>query len=179
MISRDNAHQNKGLRENPDFRAMHEGDITSAVKLISRAMNPDEGRQAKETFQFHFSCTAAGIDDGRSYYVLEARDSIYGIAGLHRYIWGPPENVWLAWFAVDPDRHGAGLGKSLLSESLSIARRKGHTRMFIETYSTPEFARARTFYQKQGFTEAGKIQSYLPDGGDMVVFCRNLHPIRS
>jgi GNAT superfamily N-acetyltransferase len=178
MISRDNSQHNKGLQDNPDFRTMTARDISSTVKLISRAMNPDEGQQARETFQFHFSCAAASIDDGRAYYVLDNRDSIYGIAGLHRYIWGPPENVWLAWFAVAPERHGTGLGKSLLSEAISIARQRGHSRMFIETYSTQEFARARNFYQAQGFTEAGKIQSYLPDGGDMVIYCRDLEQMR-
>ena len=47
-------------------------------------------------------------------------------------------------------------------------------KFFIETYSTPEFARARAFYEAQGFTQIGEIQSYLPNGGDMVIFYKDL-----
>ena len=69
---------------------MTDGDIYPVVDLISRAMNPEEGNQALETFRFHFSCRRSGIDDGRTYYVLTETSAILGIMGLHRYLWGPP-----------------------------------------------------------------------------------------
>lgn len=168
-------------RPNPDsrpadplLRPMVDTDIDSVVQLISRAMNPDEGRQALKTFQFHFSCKYHGINDGRSYYVLAEGSSARGIAGLHHYLWGPPENVWLAWFAVDPDLHGQGFGTLLLNAIIHKAKQLGYMKLFIETYSTPEFARARAFYRTQGFTQAGRVQSYLSNNGDMVVFSKDL-----
>ncbi|MBI5934736.1 MAG: GNAT family N-acetyltransferase [Chloroflexi bacterium] len=153
---------------------MVESDIDSVVNLIARAMNLDEGNQARDTFAFHFSCKRYGIDDGRTYYVLPGPAALKGIAGLHHYHWGPQENVWLAWFALDPSLHGQGLGKFLLEAVATKARGLGFTKFFIETYSTPAFARARAFYQAQGFTQAGSIHSYLPDGGNMVVFSKDL-----
>ena len=98
-----------------------------------------------------------------------------GLAGLHHYCWGPPENVWLSWFAVEPERHGTGLGPLLLSAMTEEAQKRGFQRFFIETYSTPEFARARAFYAAQGFQEVAKIPTWLSNGGDMVVFLKNLH----
>jgi len=156
------------------LRPMMERDIHPVVCLISRAMNSDEGRQAQETFRFHFSCKHHGLNDGRRYYVLLDDSEVTGIAGLHHYVWGPPENVWLAWFAVDPDLHATGLGTFLLDAITRKARLLGYTKLFVETYSTHEFARARQFYRAKAFTEAGHVQAYLGNAGNMVVFSKDL-----
>jgi GNAT superfamily N-acetyltransferase len=156
------------------LRPMVERDIHPVVCLIGRAMNSDEGRQAQETFHFHFSCKHHGLNDGRRYYVLMDDSYIAGIAGLHHYVWGPPENVWLAWFAVEPELHARGLGTFLLDAITREARQLGYTTLFVETYSTPDFAQARRFYQAKGFTEAGHVRAYLGNAGDMIVFSKDL-----
>lgn len=97
-----------------------------------------------------------------------------GIGGLHHYCWGPPENVWLSWFAVEPESQGRGLGVILLAAMTAEAHKRGYRRLFIETYSTSEFARARAFYAAQGFQAVAAIPSWQSDGGDMVVFFKNL-----
>lgn len=154
---------------------MTPADIVPCIRLIRRAMDGDEARQARQTFRFHFACRRHGLDDGRAYYVLAAATSLCGLVGLHHYHWGPPENVWLAWFAVDPAWQGRGLGTLLLEAMTHEARRLGYKKLFIETYSTPVFARARAFYRSQGFIQAGTVRSYLSgDAGDMVVFLKNL-----
>jgi GNAT superfamily N-acetyltransferase len=153
---------------------MLEADVEAVARLISNAMNADEGDQARETLDFHFTCRLHGMDDGRTYYVLADTTGIQGVVGLHRYLWGPPEIVWLAWFAVDPNVRGTGCGKRLLDYILDRATNRGYRRLYIETYSTPEFAAARRFYEAKGFVLAGGVQSYLPDGGDMVVYAREL-----
>lgn len=153
---------------------MSEGQIDEAVRLISTAMNIEEGNQARATFDRHFECKRLGIDDGRTYQVLLLDDIVKGISGLHHYSWGPRENVWLAWFAVDPSLHGQGLGSLLLNAVTQMARQAGYVKFFIETYSTPDFARARNFYEAQGFQPAGHVDSYLPDGGDMIVYYKDL-----
>jgi len=156
------------------LRPLAQRDIPVVARLISRAMNADEGRQAQATLDFHFACKRHGIDDGRRYYVLTHDSALTGIAGLHYYVWGPPENVWLAWFAVDPDLHARGLGTFLLDAITSKARQLGYTKLFVETYSTPDFAKARRFYQAKGFTEAGHVRAYLANAGDMIVFSKDL-----
>ena len=156
------------------LRPMVDADTESVVCLIERAMNPDEALQARKTFEFHFTCRHHALDDGRTYFVLVEDSRIRGVAGLHHYLWGPAENVWLAWFAVDPTQHRRGLGRRLLEFVVNRAHQLGYMKIFIETYSTPEFAKARAFYQARGFFRAGGIDSYLSDGGNMVVFCKDL-----
>lgn len=161
-------------RDECRLRPMVERDIHPVVCLISRAMNSDEGRQAQETFRFHFSCKHHGLNDGRRYYVTINDSDLAGIAGLHHYVWGPPENVWLAWFAVNPNLHARGFGTFLLDAITRKATQLGYTKLFVETYSTPDFARARRFYQAKGFAEAGHVHAYLPNAGDMIVFSKDL-----
>lgn len=156
------------------FAPMREEHIGRTVSLVSRAMNPEEGGYAAQTLHLHFSARKAGIDDGRVLHVLADRGRIVGTAGLHHYAWGPPENVWLSWFALDPNLHGRGLAASLLEAVAEDARQRNFMNLYIETYSTPLFARARGFYRAQGFAEVGGIPRWLPDGGSMVVFYKDL-----
>jgi len=162
-----------GLGE-PILRAFLETDAIPAVDLISRAMIAEEGAYAEKTFREYFASRAYAIDDGRELFVLADGDKIIGITGLHHYVWGPPTNVWLSWFAVDPEVHGRGLGSRLMAATLELARERGFSQLFIETYSSPTFEKARAFYAARGFERVGAIRGYMPDGAEMVVFRRAL-----
>ncbi len=153
---------------------MGEGDIEAAAALVARAMNVDEGRWAARTMRFHYGCQTHGLDDGRSYFVRWQGDAIVGLVGLHHAVWGPEENVWLAWFAVDPDWQGKGLGRELLVAVERIAAARGFRKLLVETYEHPDFDKARRFYERNGFQHAGQIMDYLPDGSPMVVYARRL-----
>lgn len=153
-------------------------DIEPVTNLIGQTMNESEGYQALQTFQFHFDCNSVGINDGRSYYVFMEDNSIVGVVGLHHEIWGPPESVWLAWFAVRPDMRSRGVGGTLLDFVIEKAKIQGYMKLFIETYSTPEFSAARTFYRARGFSVAGGVKNYLPGGGTMVIFAKELSDAR-
>ncbi len=160
--------------ENFALRPMEEADIGRAVSLICRAMNADEGGYAAQTLHLHFTSRKSGVDDGRFLYVLGDGIKIAGVAGLHHGPWGPPENVWLSWFALDPRFQRQGLGSAMLQAVIREARRSHFMNLYIETYSTPEFARARKFYRAHGFRQVGHIQSIMPTGGDAVVFYKSL-----
>lgn len=153
---------------------MTAADASAAADLVARAMDPNEGAYAAETFKFHFACADKAIDDGRHLFVLEEHGRVLGIVGLHFYVWGPPQNVWLSWFAVDPDNQGSGLGGRLLAASMDEARKLGYEKVFIETYANDTFTKATRFYIAQGFHVAGTIANYLPDGSSMVVLSRSL-----
>jgi hypothetical protein len=84
----------------PILRPFLEADAKAAADLIARAMNAEEGTYAEKTFREYFASRANAIDDGRELFVLADGDKIIGITGLHNYVWGPPMNVWLSWFAV-------------------------------------------------------------------------------
>lgn len=156
------------------LRPMEEPEIGQAVTLISRAMNLEEGGYAAQTFHQHFSCRRQEIDDGRRVFVLAGGSKIIGVVGLHHYAWGPPENVWLSWFALDPPLHGQDIASFMMDAAIAEARNHHFMKLFIETYSTPEFARARAFYAAQGFAECGALPGWLPSGASMVVFYKDL-----
>ncbi len=156
------------------LEAMGEADIEAAAGLVARAMNADEGRWAARTMQFHFGCQAHGLDDGRVYYVSKHDSAVVGLVGLHHVIWGPEQNVWLAWFAVDPDYQGRGLGRRLLAAIEGTAREKGFRKLLIETYEHADFDKARRFYERNDFRQAGQVSDYLPDGSPMIVYAKRL-----
>lgn len=166
--------RNEAAINSSSLSAMHVADAESVVALISRAMNESEGRWARKTIRYHFNCHDHGIDDGRRYFVHRESRRIVGIVGLHHYPWGPPTNVWLAWFAVEPEMQGKGRGTALLAHAESRARAQGYSRMLIETYEHPDFQRARAFYERRGYARVGGIEGYLPDGSAMVVYGKRL-----
>lgn len=163
-----------------NIKKMAYTDVGQAATLISRAMNPDEGRWARKTMEYHFKCGSYGIDDGRSIFLWrlpERAGLITGIVGLHHYAWGPEQNVWLSWFAIEPKMQGRGHGRALLEVIEAKATALGYTKLLVETYSSPDFEKARGFYVSQGFDEVGYIENYLNEA-DMIVYEKELNHAR-
>jgi GNAT superfamily N-acetyltransferase len=156
------------------LRPIQAEDLDAVAALVGRAMNADEEVYARNALAEHFEARRMGFHDGRNLYVLPHEGRIIAVTGLHFYSWGPPENVWLSWFAVDPSFQGIGLGKALLVLTAEIAREQGRRKLLVETYSSPAFERARRFYASQGFSPAGGVRDYMADGADMVVYSRLL-----
>jgi GNAT superfamily N-acetyltransferase len=153
---------------------MQERDIEVVCSLIAAAMSGEEAIRSNKSFNFHFTCKAHGLDDGRQYYTCTVDGRLVGLTGLHHYEWGPAENVWLAWFAVHPDFQRQGIGRYLLQETQQLAQARGYHKLFIETYDHPDFATARQFYTACGFTQAGEINHYLPGPYNMIVYLKDL-----
>jgi GNAT superfamily N-acetyltransferase len=149
-------------------------DMEEAAALVGRAMNADEGRWAARTMRFHLGCRQHNLDDGRMYYLWRQGGAIAGLVGLHHTIWGPEQNVWLAWFAVDPAWQGRGLGRRLMAAIEELAVAKGYRTLLVETYEHADFARARRFYEDSGFLEVGRIADYLHDGSAMIVYAKHI-----
>lgn len=159
---------------NSRLENMTANDIDEAVELIKIAMNEDEAAWARKTMKSHFGCVKHKLVDGRNYFLWRENEKIIGVVGLHNYIWGPEENVWLSWFAVDPNHHGKGFGSRLLIEVEKVAVEMGYKKFFIETYDSFTFDKARSFYKEKGFVEVGKVSNYLPDGSAMIVYAKEL-----
>jgi GNAT superfamily N-acetyltransferase len=153
---------------------MRQAELNEAVELVSLAMNPDEAKWARQTMDFYFACKKHDIDSGREYYVWKDEKRIYGLIGLHRYLWGPEQNVWLSWFAVHPDRQGSGAGSVLMDAVKELAVQTGYTKLLVETYDSSTFEKARHFYHAKGFLQIGRVENYLPDGSAMIVFAMQL-----
>ncbi len=161
-----------------DFNEMSASDQVDVLGLIGRAMNLDELEYARQTFDFHFACLSAkgkfAVESNRIFYIAKHHTEIKGVIGLHQYRWGPSENIWLSWFAVEPEWQGQGIGQWMLKKIQNLAVQQGYKKLFIETYGHDTFSRALKFYQKQGFLPAGQIENYLTDGSDMLVLVKAL-----
>jgi len=158
-------------------RQLHElqaQEINEACALIAEAMNAEEAVWARKTLTFHFQSQSHGLHDGRHYYTYRPQQQLVALTGLHHYQWGPPENVWLAWFAVHPAFQRQGIGRDLVSAVEDLATRLGYRKLFIETYDHPDFTAARNFYAACGFQQVGTIEDYLPDSASMVVYLKPL-----
>lgn len=156
------------------IESMEEAECEEAVELIALAMNGEEASWAWKTMKHYFACRKEGIDSGRDYYVWRYEGGIHGLVGLHRQIWGPKENVWLSWFVVHPEHHGKGIGSALIDLITEKARHAGYKKLLVETYDSPTFEKARSFYKAKGFSKVGNIEDYLPDGAAMVVFGKRI-----
>lgn len=154
--------------------SLEKEDLQAAVRLVSLAMNDDEAAWAEKTLTRHFQCRQHRIADGRDYLILKDGDAVIGLVGLHHYVWGPPDNVWLAWFAVHPDAQGHGLGAKLLMAAETMAVNRGYGKLLVETYHHPDFKAARSLYRKMGFRKVGAIEDYLSDGSTMLVYGKAL-----
>jgi GNAT superfamily N-acetyltransferase len=63
---------------------------------------------------------------------------------------------------VDPDRFGAGAGRTLIGESIRRCTAAGHPRMYL--WVLEENMRARRFYERSGFRADGTEVPFDVDG---------------
>lgn len=153
---------------------MRRCDVCEAVALVGVSMNADEAGFALDTMKAYFDGLEHGICTGRAYYVYKDGGKVQGLVGLHHYSWGPRENVWLSWFAVDPAMQGRGVGKAMMAFIEDEAREKGYKKLFVETYEGAGFEKAHRFYAGVGFEQVGRVDGYLSDGAAMVVYGKGL-----
>ncbi|MBD3344885.1 MAG: GNAT family N-acetyltransferase [Chitinivibrionales bacterium] len=156
------------------LKPLDQEHIDEAAHFVGLVMNPEEREYAYRTLVFHFGCRNSGYDDGRLYYMWQKDGSICGLAGLHRYVWGPMENAWLGWFGIAQNLRRKGFGRIVMQSVENRAVKVGIRKLFIETYSSPEFAAARAFYENVGFALSGKIPDYMPDGAALLVYYKRL-----
>ncbi len=58
---------------------------------------------------------------------------------------------------------GTGVGRAILVHILGEARRRGYSRVSLETGSQPEFVPARRMYESVGFSYCGPFEGYVED----------------
>ena len=75
---------------------------------------------------------------------------------------------------VLPERQSAGVGAAMLRYLENQLRQRDARVLLVETLGTPEFARTREFYLKNGFVEEARIRDFYEAGGDKVVFWKQV-----
>lgn len=79
-----------------------------------------------------------------------ASGPVCGLATLYGYR-AQPEELWLAWFGLNPDARGFGGGAKMLDWLISSARAEGRHTLRLWTTDEPEYARATQLYLRRGF----------------------------
>jgi putative acetyltransferase len=64
---------------------------------------------------------------------------------------------------VAGDQRGKGIGSRLVVHLIEEARKRGYSRLSLETGAMPFFAPARRLYQRHGFVECDPFGAYGPD----------------
>jgi ribosomal protein S18 acetylase RimI-like enzyme len=78
------------------------------------------------------------------------------------------------WIAVDPRRHGSGLGRRLVEFCENDVLAAGGRMLFIDTSSLPEYEPTRRFYLALGYEQDAVLRDYFNDGDSKVVFRKRL-----
>lgn len=74
---------------------------------------------------------------------------------------------------ISPAHRGRGLGRQLLGHLMAEARRRGYTRLSLETGASAAFGPAQALYAAAGFQRCGPFGSYA-DGPHSVFMTRTL-----
>lgn len=108
------------------------------------------------------------------YHILVAFDNDNFLVGFICYGLIPITiNRWdLYWIAVTPELSRTGIGTLLLKE---MEERLGKgARIYIDTSSTSGYAKARSFYERQGYQVACILSDFYRARDDKVVYCKDL-----
>jgi len=76
----------------------------------------------------------------------------------------------LYWLAVDPAHQRAGVARFLVTEVARLTRQAGGRALYAETSSLPEYAPARAFYERNGFTFLASFPDFYWIGNDKLTF---------
>ncbi len=81
-------------------------------------------------------------------------------------------NLLMLW--TRGDRNGQGHGSELVSQVENILSEREVRLLIVETSGLPDFAGARAFYEKCGFTQEARIRNFFAAGDDKIVYTKSL-----
>lgn len=138
----------------------HEGeldrpDVRDLLALHFAEMRVDSPPEA---------CHVLPIDGLRSpairfFSLRDASETLLGVGALKAL---DPGHGEIKSMRTAPAALGLGVGAAILAHLTATARAMGHTRLSLETGTTPLFAAANRLYQRDGFTRCGPFADY-PD----------------
>lgn len=114
-----------------------------------------------------------GEDSGYYFLFCERDGNLLGYA-----CYGPRDGEHavhdLYWIAVRPDAAGQGIGHELLLAVEKAVAIAGGRVLVAETSSTPWYAGARAFYQRQGFAGTCRRPEFYGPGDDLLEYTKIL-----
>ena len=80
----------------------------------------------------------------------------------------------LYWIVTHNDFRGMGIGKKILEETYSEARKLGCTMIIAETSGREHYKPTRAFYDSAGYTLEATIRDYYDKGDDKCIYVKRL-----
>ena len=117
-----------------------------------------------------------GTMDDNHWLVIEHESVVVGAA----YYAPEPftDRMWNLYFiSVAPDHQSQGTGGTLLDyveQQLRVRGSDSARVLIVETSSTDQYARARTFYRRHGYDEEARIREFYGPDDHKVVFWKSL-----
>jgi ribosomal protein S18 acetylase RimI-like enzyme len=87
---------------------------------------------------------------------------------------GTQSSYDLYWIAVDSALRGKGLGTELLVNTEHEIAKRGGTRVYIETSSTPLYVPTRSFYERNGYMLEAELIDYYAPGDNKLLYVKAL-----
>ncbi|UJR85001.1 GNAT family N-acetyltransferase [Sandaracinus amylolyticus] len=157
------------MRVRTDLRPSDREAIDRIVRAVG-VFRPEEVDVAMEL-----------VDEGLStnddeYFFAVAEDDHGTVLGYACWGHAPMTDATydLYWIAVDPTRHGGGIGQKLLAACEDDVRARGGRLLLIETEGTPDYEPTRRFYLRAGYPEIARVRDYYRVGADKIVYGRSL-----
>jgi ribosomal protein S18 acetylase RimI-like enzyme len=134
-----------------------EVEVRTAVEMLASGLEPGS---EKDPDGYRF--LVAELDGKVAGYAVYARTALtLGTFDLY-------------WIAVDPGVKGTGPGPALIKGVEEGARKDGGRLVVLETSSRPDYARARRFYEKQGYERAATIPDFYREGDDKIIYAKRV-----
>lgn len=140
------------------IRPMRWWDIP-AVATLEQALFPTDA-WSEEQFWSELAL------DTRVYLAAERAGQVIGYAGA--FVLAPDSD--LQTIAVDPSVQGAGTGRKLLTELMSLVSERGAESMMLEVRA--DNSPAITMYERMGFERISTRARYYADGTDAQIWRR-------
>lgn len=96
--------------------------------------------------------------ESRCFWIWEHAGHIGGFYKATRYPGRVSHVLQLGTLAVDPHRHGRGIGRAMIEDALGHFRAEGVRR--VELYAESDNAQALAFYARLGFTIEGTLRDF-------------------
>ena len=78
------------------------------------------------------------------------------------------------WILVDRGSRSRGVGSGLIAAVEAALGRTGARKIVAETSGTVAYAAARSFYEKVGFREEGRLKDFFKPGDDKVFYVKDI-----
>jgi putative acetyltransferase len=139
---------------------IREDDLTGANIAALLRLHLDEMHQWSPPESVHAMPIERLRAPDVTFYSLWQGDRLAACGALKQL---DPSHGELKSMRAHPDFRGRGAGRAMLDHLLGVARRRGYTRVSLETGRPETFRPARELYETNGFAECPPFADYVAD----------------